>query len=62
MLVARAVVDVDCHAAQRGDFGGEVREARVVLSGCALVSRMVSGVGIWGVLFALVGLRHCGKS
>jgi hypothetical protein len=33
MLVACVVVDVDCDAAQRGNFGGELVEARVVLSG-----------------------------
>jgi hypothetical protein len=32
MLIARVVVDVYRHAAQRGDFGGEFVEARVVLS------------------------------
>jgi hypothetical protein len=33
MLVACVVVDVDCDAAQRRDFGGQLVEARVVLSG-----------------------------
>jgi hypothetical protein len=32
VLVARIVVDVDGHAAQRGDFGGERGEGVVVLS------------------------------
>jgi len=36
VLVARVVVDVDCDAAQRRDFGGEVVEAGVVLSGVGL--------------------------
>jgi len=30
--VARIVVDVDCYAAEGGDFGGEVVEAGVVLA------------------------------
>jgi hypothetical protein len=38
MLVARAVVDVDCDAAEGGDFGGEFVEAGVVLSGTFLAS------------------------
>jgi hypothetical protein len=33
MLVARIVVDVDCDAAQGGDFGGKGGEGVVVLSG-----------------------------
>jgi len=32
ILAARVVVDVDCDAAQCGDFGGELGEAGVVLS------------------------------
>lgn len=32
VLVARIVVDVDCDAAEGGDFGGEFGEAGVVLS------------------------------
>lgn len=33
MLVAGVVVDVYCDAAEGGDFGGELVEAGVVLSG-----------------------------
>ncbi len=32
VLVAGIVVDVDCDAAESGDFGGEFGEAGVVLS------------------------------
>ena len=32
MLVSSVVVDVDCDAAEGGDFGGELGEAGVVLS------------------------------
>lgn len=32
MLVSSVVIDVDCHAAEGGDFGGEFGEAGVVLS------------------------------
>lgn len=32
ILAARVVIDVDCDAAQCGDFGGELGEAGVVLS------------------------------
>jgi hypothetical protein len=32
MLVARAIVDIDCDAAQGRDFGGEFVEPRIVLS------------------------------
>ncbi len=36
ILVPRIIVDVDCDAAQGGDFGGEFIEAGVVLSVTAM--------------------------
>ena len=45
VLVSRIVVDVDCDAAEGGDFGGELGEAAVVLSG----GWWLGGVRRWGV-------------
>ena len=36
ILTARIIVDIDCDASQRGDFGGELGEPGVVLSGDGL--------------------------
>ena len=36
ILVPRIIIDVDCDAAQGGDFGGEFIEAGVVLSVAAM--------------------------
>lgn len=61
-MIARIVIDVDCDAAESGDFGGELVEAGVVLS----VGRkgLVCGAGkeeVEGVLFSFPGLGgHCG--
>lgn len=47
MLVSSVVVDVDCDAAEGGDFGGEFGEAGVVLSvwvgGLDCVRRLAHG-------------------
>ena len=37
ILAPRIIVDVDCHAAQGRDFGGEFIETRVVLAGVVSV-------------------------
>jgi hypothetical protein len=59
ILAARVVVDVDCDAAQCGDFGGELGEAGVVLSAAdGGVSEVFMGKGKGGVLFAGVGFGH----
>lgn len=65
MLVSCAVVDVDCDAAQGGDFGCEFVEAGVVLSFCIVSLRSFSRASIaWvtcrDVLFAFVG-HGCGE-
>ena len=63
ILAAGVVVDIDCHAAEGRDFGGEFGEARVVLpEGIRLVR--VIGLGEWrggfGLLFSFVGVGHGG--
>ena len=46
ILAPRIVVDIDCHTPQCGDFGGELIEARAVLSvrGLAVVTANVCGM------------------
>lgn len=65
MLIPRTVVDVDCDAPERRDFGGEFVEAGVVLPMDALASthcpiHPICGEGSRRILFAFVGLRHGG--
>lgn len=67
MCVSCAVVNVDCDAPERGDFGGELVEAGVVLpcissASIAPASLPSCEVRCRCVLFALVGLGHgCGE-
>lgn len=48
ILVSGIVVDVDCDAAEGGDFGGELVEAGVVLPGEGGVLARELGDDVWG--------------
>ena len=65
ILTSCIVVDVDCDAAEGGDFGGELLEAGVVLPNAPSVNSLlvdmkkVSRRKEWAeVPFSLVGVRH----
>lgn len=53
ILVAGVVVDVDGHAAESGDFGGEFGEELVVLPAC-VETILADGVR-WGKFWDIVG-------
>jgi hypothetical protein len=55
VLIARIVVNIDCDAPERGDFGGEFVEAGVVLS-----SIMLSVVVSWD--HVRVDKSYCSRS